>query len=198
MRVQAAASAPPCLARSSTGSSGIVICSETKEAGGWSSILLDEQNPSTQPAPPPPFCARPAGLGPTLEFYTLLSHELQRRSLGIWRHTETPGGSTGDAAKPAAAAAEAQAATAPAAAAAAAAAAGGGGGAAPAAGAAARRQSGPGPLAGELGEEAGQHEGVRASELVVAPQGLFPAPLPPGQRGEDSKVRVKWVGCVGL
>lgn len=35
----------------------------------------------------------------------------------------------------------------------------------------------------------GQHEGVKASELVVAPQGLFPAPLPPGQRGDDSKVR---------
>lgn len=33
----------------------------------------------------------------------------------------------------------------------------------------------------------GQHEGVKASELVVAPQGLFPAPLPPGQRGDDSK-----------
>lgn len=25
------------------------------------------------------------GLGPTLEFYTLLSHELQRRGLGLWR-----------------------------------------------------------------------------------------------------------------
>ena len=25
------------------------------------------------------------GLGPTLEFYTLLSHELQRRGLGMWR-----------------------------------------------------------------------------------------------------------------
>jgi E3 ubiquitin-protein ligase TRIP12 len=28
------------------------------------------------------------GLGPTLEFYTLLSHELQRRELGMWRHEE--------------------------------------------------------------------------------------------------------------
>ena len=25
------------------------------------------------------------GLGPTLEFYTLLSHELQRKGLGMWR-----------------------------------------------------------------------------------------------------------------
>lgn len=33
-----------------------------------------------------------AGLGPTLEFYTLLSHELQRKSLGLWRHTEALGG----------------------------------------------------------------------------------------------------------
>lgn len=28
------------------------------------------------------------GLGPTLEFYTLLSHELQKRSLNMWRHEE--------------------------------------------------------------------------------------------------------------
>jgi E3 ubiquitin-protein ligase TRIP12 len=30
------------------------------------------------------------GLGPTLEFYTMLSHELQRRALGMWRHEEPP------------------------------------------------------------------------------------------------------------
>lgn len=29
------------------------------------------------------------GLGPTLEFYTLLSHELQKKSLGMWRSEET-------------------------------------------------------------------------------------------------------------
>lgn len=29
------------------------------------------------------------GLGPTLEFYTLLSHELQRKGLGMWRF-DTP------------------------------------------------------------------------------------------------------------
>jgi E3 ubiquitin-protein ligase TRIP12 len=28
------------------------------------------------------------GLGPTLEFYTLLSHDLQRRSLHMWRHED--------------------------------------------------------------------------------------------------------------
>lgn len=32
------------------------------------------------------------GLGPTLEFYTLLSHELQRTTLHMWRHTEAPSG----------------------------------------------------------------------------------------------------------
>ena len=37
-------------------------------------------------------CNAHAGLGPTLEFYTLLSHELQRKSLGLWRHTEVLGG----------------------------------------------------------------------------------------------------------
>lgn len=30
------------------------------------------------------------GLGPTLEFYTLLSHELQKSSLGMWRTTSSP------------------------------------------------------------------------------------------------------------
>lgn len=43
------------------------------------------------------------GLGPTLEFYTLLAHELQRKSLGMWR-SEGGGGSGGgggaDAGKP--------------------------------------------------------------------------------------------------
>ena len=28
------------------------------------------------------------GLGPTLEFFTLLSHDLQKRTLGIWRHED--------------------------------------------------------------------------------------------------------------
>jgi E3 ubiquitin-protein ligase TRIP12 len=30
-----------------------------------------------------------SGLGPTLEFYTLLSHEFQKKSLGIWRDEDT-------------------------------------------------------------------------------------------------------------
>ena len=28
------------------------------------------------------------GLGPTLEFYTLLSHELQRKGLSMWRNDD--------------------------------------------------------------------------------------------------------------
>lgn len=30
------------------------------------------------------------GLGPTLEFYTLLSHELQKKGLGMWRFDDMP------------------------------------------------------------------------------------------------------------
>ncbi|KAI8471466.1 MAG: hypothetical protein J3K34DRAFT_367859 [Monoraphidium minutum] len=38
------------------------------------------------------------GLGPTLEFFTLLSHELRRKALGMWRHEAPgpPGGGGGD------------------------------------------------------------------------------------------------------
>ena len=36
------------------------------------------------------------GLGPTLEFYTLLSHELQKSALGMWRTTSSPTVSTID------------------------------------------------------------------------------------------------------
>lgn len=35
------------------------------------------------------------GLGPTLEFYTLLAHELQRKSLGMWRSEGGGGGGPG-------------------------------------------------------------------------------------------------------
>lgn len=39
-----------------------------------------------------------SGLGPTLEFFTLLSHELQRRDLSMWRHEDAeeadPAGAT--------------------------------------------------------------------------------------------------------
>lgn len=31
------------------------------------------------------------GLGPTLEFYTLLAHELQKKELGMWRHDDMGG-----------------------------------------------------------------------------------------------------------
>lgn len=132
--------------------------------------------------PPPPL---PAGLGPTLEFYTLLSHELQRKSLGIWRHDASAAGGAGAGATGTAAGALVEEAKQAAAAAAAADASGGAGAQAAAA---ARSAAGPGPLAGELEAEKGQlSESVRAGDLVYAPQGLFPAPLPPGQRGEDSK-----------
>ncbi|XP_038982263.1 E3 ubiquitin-protein ligase UPL3-like [Phoenix dactylifera] len=36
------------------------------------------------------------GLGPTLEFYTLLSHELQKAGLGLWRSSSTSDNSTMD------------------------------------------------------------------------------------------------------
>jgi len=39
------------------------------------------------------------GLGPTLEFYTLLSHELQRRGLGLWRCDDGSSAASGGAAR---------------------------------------------------------------------------------------------------
>ncbi|KAL4435190.1 hypothetical protein ABPG77_001872 [Micractinium sp. CCAP 211/92] len=134
------------------------------------------------------------GLGPTLEFYTLLSHELQRKSLGIWRHDASAAGGAGAGTTGTAAGALVEEAKQAAAAAAAADASGGAGAQAAAA---ARSAAGPGPLAGELEAEKGQlSESVRAGDLVYAPQGLFPAPLPPGQRGEDSK-RVSYFRLLG-
>ena len=42
-----------------------------------------------------PSCAARAqvgtGLGPTLEFYTMLSHDLQRKGLGLWRGDDASG-----------------------------------------------------------------------------------------------------------
>lgn len=35
-----------------------------------------------------PFCQVGTGLGPTLEFYALVSQELQRADLGLWRGEE--------------------------------------------------------------------------------------------------------------
>ncbi len=43
------------------------------------------------------------GLGPTLEFYTLLSHDLQRRNLKLWRHEDAAQPSSADEKAPAAA-----------------------------------------------------------------------------------------------
>ena len=40
------------------------------------------------------------GLGPTLEFYTLLAHELQRKSLGMWRSEGGAGNAGGGGADP--------------------------------------------------------------------------------------------------
>jgi E3 ubiquitin-protein ligase TRIP12 len=104
------------------------------------------------------------GLGPTLEFYTLLSHELQRRSLGLWRDDGPP--PAGRAAKPAAGAAAPPAPRPP-----------------------ARAAAGPGPLRGELARGGGGapgDEGVRDRDLVAAPLGLFPAPLAPGAGRADA------------
>lgn len=105
------------------------------------------------------------GLGPTLEFYTILSHELQRKSLGLWRHDAGAG-----AALPAADAKELAAMT--------------------AAATQDRKDPGPGPLKGELAMSAGGHDAdhLRERDLVTAPFGLFPSPLPPLQRSDAGKV----------
>ena len=104
------------------------------------------------------------GLGPTLEFYTLLSHELQRQSLGMWRHDGPAAASSAlvAEAKQAAVAAAAQALN--------------------------RTISGPGPLANELVVDRSHSDSVHSSELVQAPLGLFPAPLAPSGRGAASEV----------
>jgi E3 ubiquitin-protein ligase TRIP12 len=122
------------------------------------------------------------GLGPTLEFYTMLSHELQRRALGMWRHEEPPS-ADGDErpAKPepkveAAGGQQQQQQQRPQVAAAARA------GGAAAAGAVV-------PVA--LHQEVVSHEqalAASAADYVYAPHGLFPAPLPPAQRGPGSGV----------
>jgi E3 ubiquitin-protein ligase TRIP12 len=112
------------------------------------------------------------GLGPTLEFYTMLSHELQRRALGMWRHEEPPAADEQPAAK-----ADQQQQRAAAA-------------AAQDGGAAGQQQQQQGqaaaaaPLPVALHEEVVSHEQAAGSQAdyVYAPYGLFPAPLPPAQR----------------
>ncbi len=51
-----------------------------------------------------------------------------------------------------------------------------------------RTSGGPGPTAEELAPELSPNESVHSSDLVSAPQGLFPAPLPPAERGRSAKV----------
>lgn len=114
------------------------------------------------------------GLGPTLEFYTMLSHELQRRALGMWRHEDPPAADEAQPDKP-----EQQQQQ-------------------PAAGvqvleqqhsgAGAQQQQAQVPVA--LHQEVVSHEQASgtAADYVYAPHGLFPAPLPPGDRAAGSPV----------
>mmetsp|Transcript_11522 Transcript_11522/g.28178 ORF Transcript_11522/g.28178 Transcript_11522/m.28178 type:complete len:2013 (-) Transcript_11522:941-6979(-) len=109
------------------------------------------------------------GLGPTLEFYTLLSHDLQRRSLKMWRHEDAAshddarGTSPSDAMEV-------------------------DGGAALRAATLRRTTSstaGQRPAAAVALQVEAWHDD---SEYVNAPWGLFPAPLPPSQRGAGTQV----------
>ena len=132
-----------------------------------------------------------SGLGPTLEFYTLLSHDLQRKSLKLWRDEGVDASNTTTQEKEKAAAA---------------AAAGGGAGLESAGhGGVLRTVSGPGPLRGELvlntdvrsiantADTRSSHASLSTapgeSDLVSAPLGLFPRPLPLGRhRLETSSI----------
>jgi E3 ubiquitin-protein ligase TRIP12 len=113
------------------------------------------------------------GLGPTLEFYTMLSHELQRRALGMWRHEEPPAADEAQPGKP-----EQQQQTA----------------AGPEvlqqqhSGGPQQQQQQQAPVA--LHQEVVSHEQASgsAADYVYAPHGLFPAPLPPGDRAAGSPV----------
>lgn len=148
------------------------------------------------------------GLGPTLEFYTMLSHELQRKSLGMWRHEEPPepeqqpeqeAAAEGNAAAVAAAATAGNRSKADAPGSSNAgqqqAAAGAGGGA----GAGSRPSSRPASRGGsdagaapsvQLHQEVVSHEqaAATAADYVYAPHGLFPCPLPEARRSPQSSV----------
>jgi E3 ubiquitin-protein ligase TRIP12 len=126
-----------------------------------------------------------SGLGPTLEFYTLVSHDIQRRSLKLWRDEGSASGNTTTEEKEKAAAAAAVAA------------AGGGGAGVEQENSLLRTVAGPGPLRGELvlnnaarsiaaaadanhpATAGGERE--QNTDLVSAPHGLFPRPVPPGR-----------------
>uniref|UniRef100_A0A7S3VMY1 HECT-type E3 ubiquitin transferase n=1 Tax=Dunaliella tertiolecta TaxID=3047 RepID=A0A7S3VMY1_DUNTE len=106
------------------------------------------------------------GLGPTLEFYTLLSHDLQRRSLNMWRHEDAER-LDGSAEQGKAKSVDAMDVDRPEPLA----------GEAPAASSAEHTQQ---------RADAAWHDS--SPEYVNAPWGLFPLPLPPSQRTPDSKV----------
>lgn len=118
------------------------------------------------------------GLGPTLEFYTLLSHDLQRKDMGLWRHddrepaaSEPDATATTDASGPDSMDVDSPP-------------------EASAASASASASAAPTPTAsaacGSMRPEVVSHEGG-AVEYVNAPNGLFPAPLAPGERAAGSK-----------
>ncbi|KAL0023887.1 hypothetical protein WJX79_004926 [Trebouxia sp. C0005] len=98
------------------------------------------------------------GLGPTLEFYTLLSHELQRKGLGMWRSD------TGKDSEAAAAQGTPKK---------------------PTAGADIKASNPDQPHVAALQSDIALDGQLQ--QFVTAPQGLFPAPLPPHLLA-DSKV----------
>lgn len=104
------------------------------------------------------------GLGPTLEFYTMVAGELQRPGLGMWR---------GDAAAPSAGGKPSSRGLADAAS-------GGGGGGGGGSGATARPRSAAatGASSHPASEPAPPAPTAPASSTIDAPLGLFPAPLP--------------------
>jgi len=117
-----------------------------------------------------------SGLGPTLEFYTLVSHDIQRRSLKLWRDEGTAGNTTSQEKEKATAGEDL--------------------------GRLLRSVGGPGPLREELFLNAEARSIAAAADgnnntsqrdqntdLVLAPLGLFPRPLPPGRhRLETSSI----------
>jgi E3 ubiquitin-protein ligase TRIP12 len=145
------------------------------------------------------------GLGPTLEFYTLLSHDLQKRSLGMWRTEEPPatppaaspaGGDAGgvvlmdqdtDLAKAAAAGAPARTSASPSLMEAENNAASN-----TLQGAASILSRGSSGVGVNVSEVSTSHDApaTSAREYVIAPCGLFPAPLAPSSRSSAAGTKV--------
>ncbi|KXZ47851.1 hypothetical protein GPECTOR_32g463 [Gonium pectorale] len=133
------------------------------------------------------------GLGPTLEFYTLLSHELQRKDLSMWRHeeqddTQQPEQQQEDEAPGAASRGSSKAPSAT---------------ASPArgpvvspdrmdvdGGAGAAARAGPAPVGVSVPSRRGEAATHDESEYVNAPWGLFPRPLLPAARGSSAGLKV--------